>query len=365
MNATKTVERKETENHVVVVRGAGQLSVESEAIPARVNADDVLVRVAFGGICGTDLHYWKHGAAGRSIIQEPLVLGHEISATVIEAAADGSPPEEGSRVAVHPATYPADGRWRKEGLESGNSYANADVNARFMGSAAVTPHTQGGFREYLVLPARMLRTLPADFNLRLAALIEPLSVAWHAVRRAGDVTGKSVFIVGAGPIGILVAAVCRAHGAKEVVVSDLYESALERAVAVAATHTRLANDVYGEATEFDVIFECSASIRGLNNCFNQARIGATVVLVGLFADTLQPTALSAIISKELTVRGAFRFSGEFDEVVDALVCGRLQAETLLSTVSHVFPLADTGRAFATASDPQVSGKVLLSFGTEH
>ena len=139
----------------LVAHAAGDLRIDEVPLlePA---ADEAVVEVAFGGICGSDLHYWLHGAAGESILKAPLVLGHEISGTVVRAAADGSGPQAGTAVAVHPATpgpgaarYPAD----RPNLSPGCTY---------LGSAARFPHTDGAFSRYVNLPARMLRALPEN-----------------------------------------------------------------------------------------------------------------------------------------------------------------------------------------------------------
>src|SRR6478752_7113016 len=179
--------------------------------------DEAVVEVLYGGICGSDLHYWLHGAAGESILKAPLVLGHEISGVVVRAAANGQGPQPGTAVAVHPATpgpgaarYPAD----RPNLSPGCTY---------LGSAARYPHTEGAFSRYVTLPVRMLRPLPAGLDLRTAALIEPASVAWHAVSRAGDVAGKTALVVGSGPIGALAVAVLKRAGAGRIVAVDMNE----------------------------------------------------------------------------------------------------------------------------------------------
>ena len=165
----------------VVAHAAGDLRIESIPLPAPL-PHQAVVEIAYGGICGSDLHYWLHGAAGESVLKAPMVLGHEIVGTVIRAAADGSGPAEGAQVAVHPAT---------PGPGEGPDYArypedrpNLSPGCTYLGSAARFPHTDGAFSRYVNLPSRMLRVLPPGLDLRTAALIEPASVAWHAVARA-------------------------------------------------------------------------------------------------------------------------------------------------------------------------------------
>lgn len=178
----------------VVAHGRGDVRVEPVA--RRQPADEeAVVRIAYGGICGSDLHYWLDGAAGESILREPMLLGHEVVGTVAEAAADGTGPAAGTPVAVHPAT---------EGAGDGSRYPagrpNLSPGSTYLGSAARMPHTQGAFVRFANVPTRMLRRLPAGLSERDAALAEPAAVAWHAVSRAGEVRGKRALVVGSGPV---------------------------------------------------------------------------------------------------------------------------------------------------------------------
>ncbi|WP_281444856.1 alcohol dehydrogenase catalytic domain-containing protein, partial [Paenarthrobacter nicotinovorans] len=168
----------------VVAHGKGDLRIEDIPLAAP-QPNESIVEIAYGGICGSDLHYWLHGAAGESILKEPMVLGHEIVGVVLQQAADGMGPAAGTPVAVHPATpAPGDVRYPED-------RPNLSPGCTYLGSAARYPHTDGAFSRYANLPARMLRPLPENLDLRKAALVEPASVAWHAVSRAGDVRGKT------------------------------------------------------------------------------------------------------------------------------------------------------------------------------
>ena len=138
----------------VVAHAAGDLRVE----PVEVRTpgpDEALVQVAYGGVCGSDLHYWRHGAAGESILRAPMLLGHEIVGTVLAPAADGTGPGAGTQVAVHPAT-PGPG----DGARYPHDRPNLSPGCTYLGSATRFPHTDGGFASRVVLPARMLRALP-------------------------------------------------------------------------------------------------------------------------------------------------------------------------------------------------------------
>lgn len=337
----------------VVAHGKDDLRIEDIALK-RPAADEAVVEVAYGGICGSDLHYWLHGAAGESRLLEPMVLGHEVVGVVARAAADGTGPAAGTPVAVHPATpgpgaarYPAD----RPNLSPGCTY---------LGSAARHPHTDGAFLRYANLPSRMLRALPPELSLRRAAVVEPASVAWHAVSRAGDVKGKRALVVGAGPIGTLAVAVLRRAGAAHITAVDMFDRPLEIAAAVGADTVLKADDAEAiAAVEADVVIESSGNRFGLASAINGAMRGGRVVMVGLLPSGPQPVAISLAITRELELVGSFRFNDEIDQVIAALADGSLSTDPV---TTHEFPLSRALEAFAVARDSAVSGKVLLDFG---
>ena len=339
-------------NLAVVAHAADDLRIVDigEPIP---DADEAVVAVAYGGVCGSDLHYWRHGAAGASILREPLVLGHELSGTVVRAAADGSGPAVGTPVAVHPLTPRGDGvtPWPEE-------RPNLAPASTYLGSAMHLPHTQGGFAERVALPTRMLFPLPAGLDLRTAVLAEPAAVAWHAVGQAGDIAGRRVAVIGSGPIGLLAVAVALHHGAAEVIATDLHE--LPRSLAEARGARAL--DARDEAAiaelHADVVIESSGTVPGLASAIAAARRGGTVVLLGLQAAGGVTAPLATAITRELTLTGSFRFGGEFVDVVQALADGSLDVDGI---VTHVVPAGDAVTAFATAADSSASSKVVLAF----
>lgn len=336
----------------LVAHAAGDLRIEEVPLP-RPATDEAVVEVRYGGICGSDLHYWLHGAAGESILRAPLVLGHEISGVVVRPAADGSGPKAGTAVTVHPATpgpgaakYPAD----RPNLSPGCTY---------LGSAARYPHTDGAFSRYVTLPVRMLRPLPGGVNLRTAALIEPASVAWHAVSRAGDVSGKTALVIGSGPIGALAVAVLKRAGAARITAVDLHPKPLEIAKAVGADEViNAASTAAIAAVEADIVIESSGNHHGLASAINGAVRGGTVVMVGLLPTGAQPVPISLAITRELELIGSFRFNDEIDQVIAAVADGSLHIEPV---ITHEYPHADALNAFEVAKDSTTSGKVLLSF----
>lgn len=341
------------QNLGVVVHAAGDLRVEPIAEPAAAE-HEASVRVLFGGVCGSDLHYVRHGAAGDSVLREPLLLGHEVVGVVDTPARDGSGPGQGTLVVVHPATPGDDGV-----TPYPKDRPNLSPAGTYLGSAARYPHTQGAFAARVAVPARMLRPVPAGVAPERAALAEPASVAWHAVSLAGGIAGNRVLVIGAGPIGALIVAVLARAGAAEIIVSDLAEAPLAIAARLGATRTLRAPSIAAiEAVHADVVFEASGSVPGLENALRATRRGGTVVMVGLQRTGLIEVPMSLAITKELTLHGSFRFNDEIDSVLDAMGDGSLDVDPV---VTHVFDVRDAQRAFEVASDPARSMKVLLRF----
>jgi len=340
------------ETLAVTIHAQDDLRVESIPLAAPA-VDEAVIQIAFGGVCGSDLHYWSHGAAGESILKAPMILGHEVVGTVVQQAADGSGPVAGTAVAVHPATPGGtEPRWPED-------RPNLSPGCTYLGSAARFPHTEGAFAEFVTLPSRMLRALPNSLTLRDAALVEPASVAWHAVSRAGDVRGKRALVIGAGPIGALIVAVLTRAGASEIVAVDMFAGPLAIARQVGATDTLHATDADAiAAADADIVFESSGNYRGLESAVRGATRGGRVVMVGLLPSGQQPALISLAITRELELVGSFRFNDEIDEVISALADGSLVIGPI---VTHEFAASDAHKAFAVAKDSENSGKVLLRF----
>ncbi|MFJ8938202.1 L-idonate 5-dehydrogenase [Streptomyces sp. NPDC102365] len=341
-----------------VIHGQGDLRVDELPAPSP-GPGEALVAVRYGGVCGSDLHYWRHGGVGDFRLREPMVLGHEIVGTVLAygagAGADGTP-APGTAVAVHPAT-PC-------GVcpECAAGRRNVCRDTRYLGSAARTPHVQGGFAAHVVVPAAQLRALPAQLPLRRAALAEPLSVALHAVGRAGDVRGKHVLVTGAGPIGCLVVAAAKAAGAARVTATDLLPRALEYAVAAGADATVRADEASSpdRLSEVDAAVEASGVAAGLDTCLRLVRRGGVVVQLGMLPPGASAFPGNLVVSREIDLRGAFRFDGEFDEAL-ALLAREARFDHLISAV---LPLPEATAAFTLAADRTQSCKVLLDFTPE-
>ena len=316
----------------------------------------VLVRMARGGICGSDLHYYNHGGFGTVRLKEPMILGHEVAGH-IESLGDGVEGlSAGQLVAVSPSRPCGTCDFCQ------NAQQNHCINMRFYGSAMPFPHIQGAFREYLVADAA--QCAPADgLSEGEAACAEPLSVVLHAAAQAGTLAGKHVLVTGCGPIGLLAVLVARAYGAMEIAATDVTDFTLTKArgvgadttIDVAATSDGLAPFTANKG-RFDVLFECSGVAAALGSAIPAMRPGGTIVQLGLGGDMTLP--VQAMTAKELSLKGSFRFHHEFPKAVEMMRMKRLDVTSL---ITQTFPFQDAVLAFDTAGDRTRSVKVHLDF----
>jgi L-idonate 5-dehydrogenase len=257
----------------------------------------------------------------------------------------------GQAMTVHPATPLGTLPQRLAGR------TNLHPQVRYLGSAAFDPHTDGGFSEYVVVRADQVRTLPDGVTTRQGALAEPLAVALHAVRRAGDVRGRDVLVNGAGPIGCLVVAAAKLAGAATVVAADVAGPPLDIARAMGADEVR--NVAAGERLPEDVelVFEASGAPAALAGVLRATARGGTLVQVGNLPGAPAQVALGDLVTREITWVGSYRFADEITDAVRALGAG-LDLDPL---ITRTFDLADAAAAldFAAASP---GGKVLLRVG---
>jgi L-idonate 5-dehydrogenase len=335
----------------VVVHGAGDLRIEDRPEPV-AGAGEVVIAVEWGGICGSDLSYYRRGATGTAVLREPLVLGHEVAGRVLTLGPGVSGVEPGQAVAVHPATLVGDAA--APARLAGRT--NLHPVVRYLGSAAHLPHTDGGFSERKAVPAGQLRPLPAGVDTRHGALAEPLGVAMHAVNRAGDVAGRDLLVNGAGPIGALVVAAAKFAGARSVIAADVSDAALAVARAMGADEVRNVGTGDPLPEDVELAFEASGTPAALGAVLHAVARGGTLVQVGNLPGTPAPAALGDLVTREITWLGSYRFVDEITDALQAMSAG-LDVTPL---ITHTFALADAEQAVRTAADPASgSSKVML------
>ncbi|WP_299818060.1 L-idonate 5-dehydrogenase [uncultured Jannaschia sp.] len=338
----------------IVIHGARDLRIEDGPVETP-GPGQVQVRMAAGGICGSDLHYYQHGGIGTAIrVREPLVLGHEVSGHVAALGPGVEGLSVGQLVAVSPSRPCGECRYCLEGKP------NHCLNMRFYGSAMPFPHIQGAFREVLV--AEAAQCVPADgLTPAEAAMAEPLAVCLHATRQAGEMVGRAVLVTGCGPVGILSILCARRAGADLIVATDLSDFTLEmaRTAGADATVNMRNGDLSAWEAEkgtFDVLYECSGAAPALAAGIAAMRPGGTVVQLGLGGDMVVP--MQALTAKELTLRGSFRFHEEFAAGVSLMRKGLIDVGPF---VTHSFGVEDVIEAFETAGDRSRAMKAQIAF----
>ena len=344
-----------------ILHGKQDLRIEDRPMPS-LSTGDVLVNFAYGGICGSDIHYFFHGANGDFKVEHPFVLGHELSGTVVEVGADVTRVKVGDRVAVNPGLACGTCDFCRSGRE------NLCRSMIFFGSASTMPHTDGGYLEYLAVKERQVIALPSDMDLSVAAVAEPLAVCLHAVNRAGSLMGKRVLITGAGTIGSLILLVARTMGALSVTITDVLDARLERAKACGADHiinvtsgSDMATALNAGELEFDVMFEASGNVNALLSGLENMVKGSTIVQVGTLPAGNLAVPVNMIMSREFNFLGTFRFAMEFDQAVNYLVNQRIDVTPL---ITHKYSFNQADEAFDMAVDGNQSMKVQLYFGDE-
>lgn len=304
---------------------------------------EVLIKMAAVGICGSDIHYYKSAICGAFTIREPLTPGHE-ACGYVEALGDGVEGlEVGQLVAINPSRTCGECQHCLDGEN------HLCTNNGFMGSASRFPHSQGMMKEYFIVWQKQCYPVAGDIPVDQLACAEPLSVALHAVNRAGPVFGKRVLVVGGGTIGQLIALAAKQAGASFVALSDLsgYARGVAEQVGVDCTvDSALSLEEKQKALgSIDICIEAAGVEPALADCIDLVKRKGTVVQVGTLPAMKGQANFNAIMVKELDYRGSFRFHHEFKHAVDLISNGKLDLTPILS---GSYPLSQAKDAFERA-----------------
>lgn len=344
------------EARVCRLYGANDIRVETDRVAAPAD-NEVVVAIGHGGICGSDLHYYRDGGFGPVRIGQPIILGHEAAGWIAAVGSEVDGLKTGDVVAVNPSAPCHACKFCDDGL------FRHCLNMEFMGSALRFPHTQGVFREYLVVGAEQCVRFEKTTDTTLAASTEPLAVCLHARNRAGDLKGQKVLVTGAGPIGLLCTALAAASGVSDLVVTDIREAPLDIARRVGA-HTAI--NVAADPSDFsrycedkgtfDVVFECSAATGAIQSSIAAVRPCGTVVQVGVRGNAEVP--INLLVGKEVNLIGSHRFHEEFAEAARLIDDGAIDVRPV---ITHSFPIERVREAMDIAGDRSVAAKVQIRF----
>ncbi|CAG8938925.1 unnamed protein product [Penicillium salamii] len=341
MTVTKETQ---TPNEAFVLHPGGKFFFEERSKPTIQSSRDVIVQIMATGLCGSDVHYWQHGRIGRYVVEDPITLGHESTGIVVESGSDVQGLAVGDRVALEPGVA------CNTCAHCRNGRYNLCKDMRF----AATPPYDGTLATYYRVPVECCFKLPPHISLRDGTLIEPLSVAVHSSRLAGNMQEKSVIVFGAGPVGLLCCAVARAFGASKVVAVDVVPARLSSASKYGATHTYQMTTETAEKNAADLLaaagLDLGADIAldatGAEPCLNCGILalaqGGTFVQVGLGKPNLS-LPVGQICDKEIVFKGSFRYGpGDFQLAIGLLDSRRVRLDGL---ITHEFPFTQAEQAF--------------------
>ena len=339
----------------IVIHAAHDLRIEDRPVDAP-GPGQVLIKMAVGGVCGSDLHYYHNGGFGAIRLREPMILGHEVSGHISALGPGVSGLSVGQLVAVSPSRACGQCEYCLKGQQ------NHCLHMRFYGSAMPFPHIQGAFREMLVADAS--QCAPADgLSAGEAAMAEPLAVTLHATGRAGGMLGKSVLVTGCGPIGILSILAARRAGADRIVATDLSDFTLGMAAKAGADETINMGTTPDGLTRFaankgtfDVLYECSGATPALVAAIPAMRPQGVILQLGMGGDMVLP--VQAITVRELELRGSFRFHDEFFTGVSLMQKGLINVKPF---ITHTVGLDQAETAFQLASDRTQAIKAQIAF----
>jgi L-iditol 2-dehydrogenase len=329
-----------------VLTAPQQISLANRDVPVP-GPSQVLARVTAVGVCGSDTHFYETGRIGDIVVEGPIVLGHETAGEIVAVGPGGDASRIGERIAIDPqrpcrrCTY----------CKHGQSHLCVDMKMY-----GAYPH-DGSFAEYVLVEDDFAYAVPDTMSDEQAALVEPLSVAVHACRRAGVTAGSRVFITGAGPIGVMCAQAARAFGATEVVVSD--PNPLRRDYIAQHGADEVidpANTDLGRFDEhFDIYLDASGNTRAVQSAFSVIRRGGTAVLVGMGGlDYEVPIAM--LQHREITLTGTFRYVNTWPTAIELIASGHVDVSGM---VTGRYGLENTADALMKAKTDPTAIKTMI------
>lgn len=323
---------------VAVMNGIGKMGFEERSIPVP-KEDEVLVKLEYVGICGSDLHYYENGRIGDYIVKPPFVLGHEPGGTVVEVGKNVKSLKVGDRVALEPGKTCGHCEFCKTGRY------NLCPDVIFF----ATPPVDGVFQEYVAHEADLCFKLPDNVSTMEGALIEPLAVGFHAAQQGGAHMGQVAVVTGSGCIGLVSMMALKALGVTDVYVVDIMQKRLDKALELGATGVINGKDkdavaelkALTDGRGCDLVIETSGSEICANQGLEMLVKDGTLVQVGYSASGTMNLNTSMICDKELTIRSVFRYRHIYPLAIKAVSEGKVN---LKGIVTDIFDLDDVQNA---------------------
>jgi D-xylulose reductase len=330
----------------LVLEKIRELQLRDIQINETLGPDDVRIAIEKVGICGSDVHYYTHGAIGPFVVREPMVLGHEASGRIIEKGKNARHLAVGDRVCMEPGIPDPASKASRLGIY------NLDPAVRFW----ATPPIHGILRTSVVHPAAYTFKLPDGLNMEQGALVEPLAVGMHAATKARIKPGDIALVLGAGPIGVVTALAALAAGCSTVLITDVQKPKLEIAARYPGIRpVHLGTDdlaaIVAEMTQgwgVDVVFEASGNARAVSSVFEHLAPGGCVVFIGMPGGPV-PIDIVAAQVKEARTESVFRYAHVYPKAIALLGSGKIN---LMPMITDRYPFEKSVEAFVYAAAPR-------------
>ncbi|VXC97674.1 putative D-xylulose reductase [Burkholderia sp. 8Y] len=327
----------------LVLEEARRISLRPFSLPQVVGPRDVRIRIHTVGICGSDVHYYQHGRIGPFVVNEPMVLGHEASGTVVEVGEEVTHLKAGDRVCMEPGVPDMESRASREGLY------NLDPKVRFW----ATPPVHGCLAPYVVHPAAFTYKLPDNVSFAEGAIVEPLSIGLQAAKKAAIKPGDVAVVLGAGTIGMMCALAALAGGCSRAIVCDLVQEKLDligavQGVTAVNIRDERVQDVVARLTDdwgANIVFEASGNEKAFEGIVDLLCPGGCLVLVGMPQRAI-PLDVVAVQIKEARIESVFRYANIFPRAIQLIASGKLDVKPF---ISRTFPFAEGIKAFEEAA----------------
>ncbi len=326
-------------NRAVYMTGLNKMEIREIEVPV-IKEDEVLVKLEYVGICGSDVHYLEHGSIGDFVVNGDFILGHECAGEIVETGSKVTDLAVGDKVALEPGCTCGQCEFCKSGKY------NLCPEVEFL----ATPPYHGCLENYIAFPANMCFKLPENITSKEGALVEPLAVGMHAAAQGNVKLGDSVVILGSGCIGLVTLLACKAYGATDITVVDVMPKRLEYAMKLGATRVINAReeDAVARMEEItkgkgvDVVIETAGSKITVKQTPYLVKRGGVVVLVGMAPEDIIEYNFAKLMSKEAAINTVFRYRNIYPKAINAIAKGIIDVSGI---VTHEFDFEDTAEAF--------------------
>ncbi|MDF2801859.1 MAG: theronine dehydrogenase-like Zn-dependent dehydrogenase [Anaerocolumna sp.] len=326
-------------NNAVFMTGLNEMEMREVEVP-KIKENEVLVKLEYVGICGSDVHYLEHGSIGDFIVNGDFILGHECAGEIVELGSKVTDLSIGDKVALEPGCTCGQCEFCKAGKY------NLCPDVEFL----ATPPFHGCLENYIAFPANMCFKLPDNITSKEGALVEPLAVGMHAAAQGNVKLGDSVVILGSGCIGLVTLLACKAYGATDITVVDVMPKRLDYAMKLGATRVINARDedVVAKIDEItggkgvDVVIETAGSKITIKQTAYLVKRGGTIVLVGMAPEDIIEYNFAKIMAKEASIQSVFRYRNIYPKAINAIAKGIIDVSGI---VTHEFDFEDTAKAF--------------------